>query len=497
VSIAGIGPGAIPAVPVTQVRATIRAALMSATGDAAESGLVSASVASLVRRISMAMFWQQMRGVIGVALAAVFAIIGAGLLVRAAVVPRVPAPARSSQPAVKPLVGVVRGPDDRPVAGATVVAGQFQRKPNHLIGTTGPDGRFELTPGGDSSILQFVMAYKEGFAPASVMGIASGHPVPLEGEVMIQLTRPVPFVGLVKDGQGQPIAGAVVRIRNVQYPGEGGKPIGLNVLKGVLSGTPLEPMFQTTTDVQGRFRFPNLPRKSELWLVVTAAGMGEYNTRNHKRRDDGFGHHGTTEAPAQIILAPAARAVGRVVTRFRSVKVAGLKVGLQGSQGSRSIGGVARTDADGRFEFDGLDEGTANVYLMDHPNDGPWTYRAAADTELKPGRTTEVQIELIRGLQVEGQVVDGDSRAPVAGVGVGLYGPIRPRSGAAIVSATTDKEGRYRFRLPPGETFFYICGPVPAEYGPRATAARTVEIPADAREFTVPSIELRKPRPGQ
>lgn len=139
------------------------------------------------------------------------------------------------------------------------MAGQFKRKPNHLIGTTGPDGRFELTPGGDSSILQFVMAFKEGLAPASVMGIASGHPVPLEGEVMIQLTRPVPFVGLVKDGEGKPIAGAAVRIQNVQYPGDGGKPIGFNVLKGVLSGTPLEPMFRTTTDVQGRFRFPNLP----------------------------------------------------------------------------------------------------------------------------------------------------------------------------------------------------------------------------------------------
>ncbi|MHB1561067.1 MAG: carboxypeptidase regulatory-like domain-containing protein, partial [Isosphaeraceae bacterium] len=131
------------------------------------------------------------------------------------------------------------------------------------------------------------------------------------------------------------------------------------------------------------------------------------------------------------------------------------------------------------------------IFLMDHPNDGPWTYRAAADVVLKAGQTTAVTIELIRGVLVEGQVVDARSGRPVAEVGVGLYGPIRPRSGAAILGTTTDDDGRFRFRLPPGETFFYLTGPAPARYSGFPEGDQTVTIPEDAREFTVPAIQIR------
>ena len=48
------------------------------------------------------------------------------------------------------LAGVVRDDEGRPVAGATVVAGQFSGgKSNHRIGTTSADGRFELTSAGE------------------------------------------------------------------------------------------------------------------------------------------------------------------------------------------------------------------------------------------------------------------------------------------------------------------------------------------------------------
>ena len=153
------------------------------------------------------------------------------------------------------------------------------------------------------------------------------------------------------------------------------------------------------------------------------------------------------------------------------------------------------TDASGRFEMDGLGEGTGNIFLRDHPGAGPWTYRAVKDAELRPGETTEVEIELIEGILVEGKVIDLDTDRPLKGAHVGLYGPIRPRSGAAIIGDTTDEEGRYRFRLPPGECYIYVAGP-PAGYDrlPGDGSSQTVDIPAGPRHvpLAVPPIPLRK-----
>jgi hypothetical protein len=390
------------------------------------------------------------------------------------------------------LAGVVRDGEGRPVAGATVVAGQFRGgTPNHRIGTTRTDGRFELAPAGESVLLDYVLAHKDGFAPAGFLrGPRDDRDG--EGDVVLRLSKPVPFVGIVRDRDGKPVAGATARIEYAQYPGSDGPDTCLNVIEPIVRGTPLERLFRTTTDAQGRFLFPALPGGAKASLVITAVGMGEYNTMNRlgPRGEIQF-LAGSADAPAEVVLAPAARVVGRVITRFPSIKVGGLKVAMQGSHGHHGIWAQTKTDAEGRFDFNGLSKGTANIFLMDHPNDGPWTYQAAADTALWPGRTTEVTIELIRGAQVEGSVIDARNGNPVAGVAVGVYGPMRPRSGAAIISAKTDNEGRYRFRLPPGQTTFYICGPVPNGYDGGLNGGHTFDVPAGTRDFTVPAIEIR------
>jgi RNA polymerase sigma factor (sigma-70 family) len=494
-------PEASPA-PAALIAATVRAATATATRGAVEGGVFLASVVSLARGVSMSLFFRKMRSVATITLLAITGAVGGALFLKGATDPRPAAPAASRQAAAvpkaeepsEPLLGIVRDESGQPVAGATVVAGQFNGKPNHRIGTTGPDGRFKLTPDAQSAILEYVVVYKEGFAPGGGWHIKDRDK---PGEVMLRLTRPAPFEGVVKDREGKPIAGATVRLNYAQYPGVDAPETGLNVIEPIVVGTPLEGLFRTKTLPHGQFRFMDLPRGARVSLVVTAPGMGEYNTMNHLGPDRGFVYlAGTPGAPAEIVLAPAARVLGRVVTRFASVTVNGLKVGMQGSRDSHGIWRDTLTDAEGRFEFAGLGEGTANIFLVDHPNDGPWTYRAAADTALKPGQTTEVTIELIRGVAVEGEVVDAQSSKPLAGVGVGVYGPMRPRSGAAIVSATTDKEGRYRFRLPPGETIIYPCGPFPQGYQ-FGQGGQTVAIPADAREFHVPKIAIRKEGPAE
>ena len=111
--------------------------------------------------------------------------------------------------------------------------------------------------------------------------------------------------------------------------------------------------------------------------------------------------------------------------------------------------------------------------------------------KLTPGVTAEVTIELIRGVLVEGTVVAKESGVPLEGAQLGVYGPFRPRSSAATVGAKTDASGRYRYRLPSGETYLYVMGP-PNGFTrlPDEGSSRTVTIPEGTLKFEVPPIEL-------
>lgn len=92
-------------------------------------------------------------------------------------------------------------------------------------------------------------------------------------------------------------------------------------------------------------------------------------------------------------------------------------------------------------------------------------------------------------MEVAGTVVEQKTRTPVEGAEVGVYGSFRPRSGAMTTSAKTDARGRYHFRLPSGETYFYIMGP---PEGFTSLDPRTVTIPDGVPTYEVPAMEVAR-----
>jgi hypothetical protein len=239
-----------------------------------------------------------------------------------------------------------------------------------------------------------------------------------------------------------------------------------------------------------------MPAGARLSLTIEAEGMAKLRTRDYGEPRpllEGY-LAGTPETPAEIVMQPEARLVGRVRTKLQGVSVAALKVFLQPTLDSNHHYGYgeAITDAQGRFMIRGLNAGKGNVFLRGHPAAGPWTYRAAAAVEMHPGETTEVGLELIEGILVDGIVRDGDGK-PVAGARVGVHGPMRPQSGAAIIGDTTDRAGRYHFRLPPGPTYLYVSVPPPGYRGlPGDGSSHVVDLPDEARTVTLPPIPLAK-----
>ena len=190
--------------------------------------------------------------------------------------------------------------------------------------------------------------------------------------------------------------------------------------RDVLEGSPLERLFVTKTDGHGAFSFESLPPDARPRLAVTTADGRHHRVKTSRAGNEPNGgmmeEMGFVPMPGgktnSLVIYPAARIQGRVITKLPGVSVSGLKVMYQSSRPRQdrpshdsNFGETVITDAEGRFVFDDLNEGTINVFVMEPDENVAWTFRAAQDVELKSGWTKAVKIELIAGVDVEGTVV--------------------------------------------------------------------------------------------
>ncbi len=404
------------------------------------------------------------------------------------------------------IEGVIRDPDGKAVADSIVVAGiQTTGKPNHQVFHTDTNGRF-VWPIPEEPVMVYFVAYKEGFTPFFwIRWMDAGM---REDHVDRKLGKPEPFAAVVVNEKGKPLAGAKISVETIAHSSGTANTISTGfeaVCPEVIAGSPLEGLFEATTAADGSFAFRTFVSGSGLKLAVINGDGRKSRLRPAKPsterlrqqlEDDGF----ITAAPGErpvLVLVPGARVSGRVVTKLPGVDIGGLEVIYQGSGPTgvyrpiKNPGGGALIDVDGRFILDGLSEGTINVFVHGDGENRDWTYRAASDVELKPGVTTEVEIELIRGVAVEGTVLVQGTNTPLQGAQVGVYGPFRPRSGAMTAGAITDANGRYRYRLPAGETYFYVMG-TPEGFTRLydGRSGRTLTIPDTALAFAVPPIAV-------
>jgi hypothetical protein len=313
-----------------------------------------------------------------------------------------PAPAAArvepTTAAARTIEGVILDHEGKPLAGATVVAGLSDSvKPNHQVFQTDKDGRFTWPiPEGPVSV--YFVAHQQGLAPAIWM---RWMPPDVRGDhVERKLGKAEPFSAVLVDSAGRPLSGARVRIEMfarssvLARDGSGGMTISTgfsHVYPEVIGGSPLERMFETTTDRNGSFTFRASGPETWLRLGVTAGG-GEMRVRAEKdahgqvaaqMSEMGFVSARPGEA-TRLVAFPAARVAGRVVTAIPGLRVAGLEVSFQASRrsGERRDSanfGVqkALTNDDGSFVLDGLNEGTINVFVHGKGEGEAWTYHAA------------------------------------------------------------------------------------------------------------------------
>ncbi len=424
------------------------------------------------------------------------------------------APAQTAAPVAKATPAEIRGvildPDNHPVSAATIVVGACDPgQAGHQVITSDAEGRFTWALPADPKMVCLV-ARKDGFSASARLDYAPALVDP--HDFKIRLGKAESFTATLVDVGGKPVAGANVRVEMVAESIEEKNARGSLISTGymrfpreIVEGSPVEEFLATTTDAGGSFTFKAIASGAGLKLGVATAdgrtmrvksGATEVGLVREHLHAEGF----VTAPPGEttrLVEVPAARIAGRVVSKLPGVGVAGLTASLQESHQPNVISPSGNswmevlTDSEGRFGFDGLFEGTVNVFVHGDGENRTWTFRAAKDVNLVPGETTEVTLELIRGIEIEGTVVAQGTGAPLEGAQAGVYGPFRPKTGAATIGAKTDARGRYHYYLPSGETYFYVMGP-PSGFTTLANegSSRTVTIPDGVSNYQVPPLEL-------
>ncbi len=421
------------------------------------------------------------------------------------------------------LNGRVLGPGGKPAAGVTVVAGVVGAKGlESQVLVSDERGEFQCRMPMQDSLLR-VIAHKPGWPIVSRSQFFEEERHFDDMDIVFETEKPQPISATLKDDAGHPIVSARVRVVMgglwAEIPQrEGGMTYPMGYLyfpEPVLRGSPLDRLVETTTDDQGNVTFPAFPPNFGLKLqVIDQKGHHFLVRERNAPRPAGTLYRlqprvagdlnpmakriplapkpleqiladqrfvaPKNGGPIELVTFAPGRIEGRLTTRLPGVNVGDVRVAYQGihqdvklpPNGNRS--GETITDKGGRFVFDDMDEGPVNILIPSNTRNDirPWTYRAV---EVAPvlGETRQAEIELIRGVEVEGVVLAPKTGQPAAGASVGAYGPANPRSGSAIAYTRTDERGRFRFRLPPGENHVYVMDYLSGK------PTLTVNLPAD------------------
>lgn len=254
-------------------------------------------------------------------------------------------------------------------------------------------------------------------------------------QLRIRVQEPFALEGIVRGADGKPLPGARVWVQQCGAPAPGVH----------LSG-PI-PELHTRTDPQGRWQLRRLPRGVRLTLVADAPMHVAKRIYIREKVHPG---------PTGFALEAAGAISGRVLGldgRPRS----GILVRAQGCSGFRVTGGFARSDPKGRYTIHGITGGGQYNLWAKFPG---LTTKARERVEVETGEVTANQdLHALKGHWIHGVVLDAKTGKPIRPSprsDVGMYGPARPRSSAAIEHATIQDDGTFKILAPPGVAYLYL-----------------------------------------
>ena len=316
---------------------------------------------------------------------------------------------------VASAAGTLVQPSTPPLARAM----RRMRAPEPPTFRTGADGAFRATrlAPGEAQIL--TVAHTE-FEPTTVGGLSLAGGAVKAG-VNVILKRGGIVTGVVKDGEGRPIAGAQAELSEAATF-RGGRGPGQAFL--AVSGAGPQRHKADPTGGDGKFTIRGVA-PGEYTLTVARAGYATERVDPVKVPASG------SPAPLEVRLVPGAVISGRVITKsgvgVEGYTVVAMAPGVMGP-GRRAGGPTAeRTGPDGSFAIEGLKPGDAyDLRLLG----------ATGMTEAKHSVTapaTDLQLVVAGNGRITGKVLDAQSGQPVTDFQVS-YGADRGAPGGMRVA---------------------------------------------------------------
>lgn len=399
-----------------------------------------------------------------------------GLMIPMPAPAQAPPPTTAQTPAQPPaqtvaVSGLVLGPDDKPVADATVAITSWQDgKSNSREVTTDAGGRFALTvePPPASMPRGGLPADLVGAVTIAVRGLGLSGGMLRKGENTFRLARGVAVSGIVNDAQGKPVGGAMVRFTSVFSDD---RSFGASV-----GETSLRERFSVKSGADGRWTMPDLPTEGRAFFQLDDPQYARVTAQLMLS---------PTPSPVPPLVArPGARIAGRVL--FEDGKpAAGVAVMAQSQpQGNGGGYGTGKTGADGTYELTGLAVGPYRVTANE--TSGEWVAPGVEGVMTQAGQTARAaDIVLSRGVLLEGTVLDADTKAPLQGAVINVQS-----SNGWAQSKPSDKMGRYQLRVVPGEMTFHPNQPPAGYLSPENYGNNQVTITAASK--TIAPFLLKK-----
>ncbi|MEX2120927.1 MAG: M56 family metallopeptidase [Pirellulales bacterium] len=377
------------------------------------------------------------------------------------------------------LAGTILDADGRPASDAGVWL-SINRRPGELMagrervvasGKTDEQGRFSLKLPSPSPAPEryCVWVHKAG---SLLLARQYSRFLPDE-EIEAKLERSIDEPFQVLSPEGGPLAGIRLQLDIVKTTSDGRR-------HSIDIPERLKARFAAISGDDGTCHLDGVPRDSVAQISLESQEFGKQT----------FGWFGESTPTESIILDAVGRLTGRIVCDDPQA-AAGLKFKLTTSPIVDTTGDAPRrygvleltSDEGGRFDVPALAQGELRI-IPQEPDDLPYRLVAPEGVVVKPGDTTQLALELKPAVKLTGIVRDKTTGQPIAGA-------IVARSAFPFSETKSDRQGRFRLYLLPGELWLRITAP--PSYLPLVldTGSLGIQVPA-VDEHELPPIELEK-----